>query len=145
MIAQACDLCVASTRAQFAITEVKVGRSSPWAAPLIHMIPQRIMMEIVLTGKPITAQRAYEIGLVNRLAEPDQLMPAALELAAEILDGAPLSVRAARDMVMLSTEMGRSAALKAARHASEVAYRSEDAQEGPKAFAEKRRPHWKNS
>src|ERR1700735_2138362 len=145
MIAQACDLCVASVNAQFAITEVKVGRSSPWAAPLIHMIPQRIMMEILLTGKPISAQRAYEVGLVNRLAEPDQLMPVALELATEILDGAPLSVRAAREMVMLSTEMGRSAALKAARHASEVAYRSQDAQEGPQAFAEKRRPRWKNS
>jgi enoyl-CoA hydratase len=143
MIAQACDLCVASTRAQFAITEVKVGRSSPWAAPLIHMIPQRIMMEIVLTGKPISAQRAYEIGLVNRLAEPGQLLDTALELAAAILEGAPLSVRAARDMVRLSTEMGRSAALQAARHASDGAYRSEDAQEGPKAFAEKRRPQWK--
>src|SRR5512146_1187433 len=119
MIAQACDLCVASTGAKFAITEVKVGRSSPWAAPLIHMIPQRIMMEIVLTGKPITAQRAYEIGLVNRLAEPAKLMDAALELAAAILEGAPLSVRAARETVMLSTEMGRSAALRAARHASE--------------------------
>jgi enoyl-CoA hydratase/carnithine racemase len=143
MIAQACDLCVASTRAQFAITEVKVGRSSPWAAPLIHMIPQRIMMEIVLTGKPMSAQRAYEIGLVNRLVEPDGLMPAALALATEILDGAPLSVMAAREMVMLSTEMGRSAALRAARHVSERVYRSEDAQEGPKAFAEKRRPQWK--
>jgi enoyl-CoA hydratase len=143
MIAQACDLCVASTNAKFAITEVKVGRSSPWAAPLIHMIPQRIMMEIVLTGKPITAQRAYEIGLVNRLAEPEKLLAAALELAAEILEGAPLSVRAARATVMLSTEMGRSAALQAARHASEYTYRSEDAQEGPKAFAEKRRPQWK--
>jgi len=143
LIAQACDLCVASTRAQFAITEVKVGRSSPWAAPLIHMIPQRIMMEIVLTGKPISAQRAYEIGLVNRLAEPEGLMAAALALAAEILEGAPLSVAAAREMVMVSTEMGRSAALRAARHVSEHAYRSEDAQEGPKAFAEKRRPRWK--
>ena len=142
MIAQACDLCVASTGAKFAITEVKVGRSSPWAAPLIHMIPQRIMMEIVLTGKPISAQRAYEIGLVNRLAEPDGLMAAALALAGEILDGAPLSVQAAREMVMLSTEMGRSAALRAARHASEYPYRSEDAQEGPAAFAEKRRPQW---
>jgi enoyl-CoA hydratase/carnithine racemase len=143
MIAQACDLCVASTRAQFAITEVKVGRSSPWAAPLIHMIPQRIMMEIVLTGKPITAQRAYEIGLVNRLAEPDGLMAAALALATEILDGAPLSVQAAREMVMLSTEMGRSAALRVARKVSERAYLSTDAQEGPQAFAEKRRPLWR--
>jgi enoyl-CoA hydratase len=143
MIAQACDLCVASTRAQFAVTEVKVGRSSPWAAPLIHMIPQRIMMEILLTGKPISAQRAYEIGLVNRVVEPEALMREALALAAEILDGAPLSVRAARETVMLSTEMGRGAALRAARNATEYAYRSEDAQEGPKAFAEKRRPQWK--
>ena len=142
-IAQACDLCVASTRAQFAVTEVKVGRSSPWAAPLIHMIPQRIMMEIVLTGKPISAHRAYEIGLVNRLAEPDALMATAFALATEILDGAPLSVQAAREMVMLSTEMGRSAALRSARHVSERVYLSEDAQEGPKAFAEKRRPQWK--
>ena len=145
MIAQACDLCVASTQAQFAVTEVKVGRSSPWAAPLIHMIPQRIMMEILLTGKPISAQRAYEIGLVNRLAAPEDLMAAALALAAEILEGAPLSVRAARETVMLSTEMGRSAALQAARHASETTYRSHDAQEGPAAFAQKRRPEWKGA
>ncbi len=143
MIAQACDLCVASTTAKFAITEVKVGRSSPWAAPLIHMIPQRIMMEIILTGKPITAQRAYEIGLVNRIAEPEALMETALELAREILDGAPLTVKAGRDTVMLSTEMGRAAALQAARAASEATYLSEDAQEGPRAFAEKRRPDWK--
>ena len=142
MIAQACDLCVASTGAKFAVTEVKVGRSSPWAAPLIHMIPQRIMMEILLTGKPISAQRAYEIGLVNRLAEPAQLLDSALELAGEILDGAPLSVQAARETVMLSTEMGRPAALQAARHASQYCYHSEDAREGPRAFAEKRRPQW---
>ncbi|MEE2731987.1 MAG: enoyl-CoA hydratase-related protein [Pseudomonadota bacterium] len=143
MIAQACDLCVASTQARFAVTEVKVGRSSPWAAPLIHMIPQRIMMEILLTGKPITAQRAYEIGLVNRLAEPEAVLDTALGLAAEILDGAPLSVKAARETVMLSTEMGRSASLEAARFASEYCYNSDDAQEGPRAFAEKRKPQWK--
>ena len=143
MIAQACDLCVASTTAKFAITEVKVGRSSPWAAPLIHMIPQRIMMEIILTGKPITAQRAYEIGLVNQIVEPEALMNAALDLAREILDGAPLSVKAGRDTVMLATEMGRAAALEAARDASVATYMSDDAQEGPRAFSEKRRPEWK--
>ncbi len=142
MIAQACDLCVASTSAKFAITEVKVGRGSPWAAPLIHMIPQRIMMEIILTGKAITAQRAYEIGLVNRLAEPADLMTKALELAGEILEGAPLSVKAGRETVMLATEMGRAAALQAARAAHEFTYRSEDAQEGPRSFAEKRPPRW---
>ncbi|MCT2401095.1 enoyl-CoA hydratase/isomerase family protein [Novosphingobium mangrovi (ex Huang et al. 2023)] len=143
MIAQACDLCVASTNARFAITEVKVGRGSPWAAPLIHMIPQRIFMEIVLTGKPITAERAYEIGLVNRLTEPGGALDAAIELAKDVLDGAPLSVKAARETVMLSTEMGRSAALQAARAAHERTYHSEDAQEGPRAFAEKRKPEWR--
>jgi enoyl-CoA hydratase len=143
MIAQACDLCVADANAKFAITEVKVGRGSPWAAPLIHMIPQRIYMEIVLTGKPITAQRAYEVGLVNRLAEPGQVMAAALELAQEILEGAPLSVEAARETVMLSTEMGRAAAIDAAYAAHEKAYNSEDAQEGPRAFSEKRKPVWR--
>jgi enoyl-CoA hydratase len=143
MIAQACDLCVASTSAKFAITEVKVGRGSPWAAPLIHMIPQRIMMEIILTGKPITAQRAYEIGLVNRLAEPEALMDAAVALAHEVLEGAPLSVKAGRETVMLATEMGRAAALEAARAAHEVTYNSADAQEGPRAFSEKRKPVWR--
>ncbi len=143
MIAQGCDLCVASSNAKFAITEVKVGRGSPWAAPLIHMIPQRIFMEIVLTGKPITASRAYEIGLVNRLAEPGEALDTALALAREVLEGAPLSVAAARATVMLSTEMGRAAALDAAWAAHETAYNSEDAQEGPRAFAEKRSPQWK--
>ena len=119
MIAQGCDLCVASTNAKFAITEVKVGRGSPWSAPLIHMIPQRIYMEIVLTGKPITAQRAYEIGLVNRLAEPGQALDAAIALAREVLEGAPLSVKAARESVMLATEMGRADALDAALPAHE--------------------------
>lgn len=143
MIAQACDLCVASTNAKFAITEVKVGRGSPWAAPLIHMIPQRIYMEIVLTGKPISAQRAYEIGLVNRLCEPGQSLHCAIELAREVLEGAPLSVEAARNTVMLSTEMGRAAAIDAAYEAHVKAYTSEDAQEGPRAFAEKRTPVWR--
>ncbi|TCN58296.1 enoyl-CoA hydratase/carnithine racemase [Rhodococcus sp. SMB37] len=142
LLAQSCDLAVASATATFAVTEVKVGRSSPWASPLIHMIPQRIMMEILLTGKPITAQRAYEIGLVNRIAEPPALLDSALEFAREILAGAPLSVRAARETVMLATEMGRSAALQAARHASEYCYTSDDAQEGPRAFAERRAPEW---
>jgi enoyl-CoA hydratase len=143
MIAQSCDLCVASSNAQFAITEVRVGRGSPWSAPLIHMIPQRIYMEVVLTGKPITAQRAFEIGLVNRLSQPGAVVEAAQELAREVMAGAPLSVAAARETVMLATEMGRAAALDAAYAAHENAYNSLDAQEGPRAFAEKRKPVWR--
>lgn len=67
LLAQTCDLCIASSTATFAISEVKIGRGSPWAAPLPLMIPPRIAMEIVLTGAPLTAQRAYEIGFVNRV------------------------------------------------------------------------------
>jgi enoyl-CoA hydratase/carnithine racemase len=143
LISQACDLCVASSTAKFGITEVKVGRGAPWAAPLIHMIPQRIMMEILLTGRAIDAQRAYEIGLVNRVVPPESLMDTAIALAQEILEGAPLSVNAMKETVMLSTEMGRTAALRAARHAFERAYRSADAQEGPAAFSQKRKPIWR--
>ena len=143
LIAQACDLCVASETARFAITEAKVGRGSPWAVPLIHMVPQRIFMEIVLTGDPITAQRAYEVGLVNKVTAPENLRDEALALARRIAANAPLSVLAGKETVHLATEMGKTAALRAARHAWERAYRSLDAQEGPKAFAEKRNPVWR--
>ena len=101
------------------------------------------MLEIVLTGCPITAERAYEIGSLNRLAQPSQLRAAATELATEILEGAPLSVRAARDVVDTSTEMGRSAALQTAPHAPEAAYLSEALRKFPRAFASKRKPVWK--
>jgi enoyl-CoA hydratase/carnithine racemase len=143
LLAQSCDLCVASINARFAITEVKVGRGAPWAAPLIHMIPQRIMMEILLTGKPIDAQRAYEIGLVNRVVAPEKLLDESIALALDIIEGAPLSVKAMKEVVLLSIEMGKTQALRAANHAFEHAYRSADAQEGPRAFAEKRKPNWR--
>lgn len=144
MFAQMCDLCVASREARFGITEARVGRGFPWAAPLVHMIPQRVMAEILMTGNPVTAQRAYEIGFVNRLADPGNTLESALELAREIAANAPLTVRAAKQLIALSTDMGRSAALQAAQHAFERVYRSQDAQEGPRAFRERRRPEWKN-
>ncbi len=145
LIAQACDLCVASETARFAITEVKVGRGAPWAVPLLHMIPQRVMMEILLTGRPIDAARAYEIGLVNKVVAPEALLDTALDLAREIIAGAPLSVAAAKEIVRLATEMGLSEAREAARAAFGPAYRSRDAQEGPAAFREKRKPVWRGA
>ena len=143
MFAQMCDLCIAAEHASFAITEAKVGRGTPWAAPLGAMLPQRVMMEILLTGDPISARRLLEIGYVNGVVPGEQLMPAALAMAERIASNAPLTVRACRELVYLSQEMGRSAALRAARHLFVPVYASEDAQEGPRAFAEKRRPVWK--
>jgi len=142
-LVQMCDLVVASTSARFAITEAKVGRGMPWAVPLTHMIPQKVLLEILLTGDPITAQRAYEIGFVNHVVPADQLMPKALAIAETIAENAPLTVAAAKEMVYLATDTGRMAGLEAARHLFDHVYRSEDAQEGPRAFAEKRKPQWK--
>ena len=142
LFAQMCDLCIAAEHATFGITEAKVGRGMPWAAPLIHMLPQRIMMEILLTGRAISAQRALELGYVNAVVPLADLRERALEMARDIAANAPLTVKAARELVYLSTEMGRSAGLRAAQHLFESVYLSEDAQEGPRAFAEKRAPRW---
>src|SRR3546814_13797665 len=106
------------------------------------MIPQRIMMKIILTGKPISAQRAYESGLVNRIAEPAALLDCAIQLAKDVLEGAPLSVKAGRETVMLAPEMGRGAALQAARAAHALTYTRDEAQEGAPALAEERKPEW---
>lgn len=142
LFAQMCDLCIAAEHATFGITEAKVGRGMPWAAPLIHMLPQRIVMEIMLTARPITARRAYELGYVNEVVPREDLLDSALAMARNISANAPLTVKAARELVYLSTEMGRSAGLRAAHHLFESVYLSADAQEGPRAFAEKRTPRW---
>ena len=143
LFAQMCDLCVAAEHATFAITEARVGRGTPWAAPLIHMLPQRIMMELLLTGEPMSARRLGELGYLNHVVAAEQLLPRSLELAQRIAANAPLTVRACRALVYAATESGRSEALRAGDRLFEPVYLSEDAQEGPRAFAEKRAPVWK--
>ena len=142
-LAQMCDLCVASETTRFAITEARVGRGVPWAAPLVHMIPPRVMLELLMTGNPISAQRAYELGFVNYVVPAGQVMEKARALANDILAGAPLFMKAAKAMVAMATEVGGAEALRAADRIFEAVYRSEDAIEGPLAFREKRKPNWR--
>ncbi|XAH21334.1 enoyl-CoA hydratase-related protein [Xylophilus sp. GW821-FHT01B05] len=142
LFAQMCDLCIAADHAKFGITEAKVGRGMPWAAPLVHMLPQRVVMELLLTAQPMSAQRAMALGFVNDVVPLPQLRERALDMARSIAANAPLTVKAARELVYLSSEMGRSAGLRAAQHLFESVYLSDDAQEGPRAFAEKRAPRW---
>lgn len=142
LLAQMCDLVIAADHAKFAITEVKVGRGSPWAAPLPWLIGPRAAMEIMLTAEPISAQRAYEIGLVNKVVPLADLRETARAMAAGIAANAPLSVRAAKSLVYLSAEHGWRAALDAADALYEPVYLSDDAQEGPRSFKEKRPPVW---
>ena len=142
LLAQNCDLVVAAESAKFAVTEVKVGRGSPWAAPLPWLVPPRVAMEILLTGDPISAQRAYEVGLVNRVVPAADLVTATQELAERIAANAPLSVRAAKATVRLCAEHTMSEAFAQADRIWEPVYLSGDAQEGPAAFRDKRTPVW---
>lgn len=143
LLAQTCDLCVASTTATFGITEVKVGRGSPWAVPLPLMIPRRVAMELVLTGAPLSAQRAYDIGFVNRLAAPADLVTSTQALAEQIAANAPLSVAAGKATAVLTAELPLSEAFDRAETLWRDVYLSADAQEGMQAFQEKRTPVWK--
>jgi enoyl-CoA hydratase/carnithine racemase len=142
LLAQQVDLVVAAEHARFAITESKVGRGSPWAAPLSWLMPPRVAMELLMTGNPITAQRAYELGLVNKVVPAEDLVTATQELATTIAANAPLSVQAGKALVYASAEMGWSAALDTGDRIYERVYLSEDGQEGPRAFKEKRQPVW---
>ncbi|HUR73819.1 MAG TPA: enoyl-CoA hydratase-related protein [Sporichthya sp.] len=142
LLAQNCDLVVAADTAKFAITEVKVGRGSPWAAPLPWLVPPRVAMEILLTGDPLTAQRAFEVGLVNKVVPAAELVAETQALAERIAANAPLSVRAAKATVRLCAEHSMSDAFAEADRIWEPVYLSNDAQEGPAAFRDKRAPVW---
>jgi enoyl-CoA hydratase len=144
MLAMMCDLAVAADHAVFGMPEARWGRGAPWSVPLQGMIPRRVWMELALTGDPIDARRAYEIGLVNAVVPRADLMPTARRLAARIVANAPLTVAATRRMIHLAGEMGRTAAWDVADALFEPVYRSEDAQEGPRAFREGRAPRWAN-
>ncbi len=143
-MAQFGDLCLASQTASFAISEAKWSRGAPWAAPLTRMLPRRVLAELLLTAQPISAQRAYEVGLVNEVVEPAQLGPRAWELARTIADNAPLSLTASKWMMRIGSEAGVSATGAVAAEIFRHVYDSEDAIEGPAAFRESRKPVWKN-
>ncbi|MDV3133384.1 enoyl-CoA hydratase/isomerase family protein [Mycobacterium sp. 29Ha] len=143
LLAQQCDLVVAAEHATFAVSEVKVGRGSPWAAPLSWLVPPRVAMQILLTGDPITAERAHQVGLVNEVVPAEQLRERAHQLALRIAANAPLSVLASKRTVYLSAQHHLAAAYDLADEIWEPVYLSDDAQEGPTAFREKRPPQWK--
>lgn len=147
-IALSCDLVVAVDTATFGLPEPKRGlfAAAGGVFRLPEQLPKKIAMEMILTGDPISAQRALELGLINAVASREGLLDAAFALAERIAVNAPLSVQASKRMAA-GIEGGKVAREEAAwaqnRAESRVVFTSEDSREGPKAFAEKRAPMWK--
>jgi len=146
-IALACDLIIASSEAVFGLPEVKRGLVATGAVfRLPRLIPRRQAMEMILTGDPIDANRALELGLVNRVVPSAQLLDAAFELAQRISANSPLGVQGSKQLVRQSfcEESDRSEEIWE-RHDRllSVIGSSGDAREGAKAFAEGRPPVWK--
>lgn len=146
-MALASDLVVASETASFGLPEVKRGlmAAAGGVFRLPAQIPSKIAMEMILTGEPVTAERALALGLVNRVVPQPEVLEAAVVLAESICANAPLSVQASK-RVALGIDDGHIAAEDAAwRHNNEetrVLMSSHDAKEGPRAFGEKRTPVW---
>ncbi len=144
-IVLSCDLIVASTASQFGIPEVK--RSLVAAAGgvfrLPRVLPRNIALELGLTGDPLPAERAYQLGMVNRLAEPGGALDAALELAGAIAKAAPLAVRETRTLMLTTTDVDDHTGMHLSMEAMGRLMNTEDFWEGPKAFLEKRDPEWK--
>ncbi|MFL5894759.1 MAG: crotonase/enoyl-CoA hydratase family protein [Thermoleophilaceae bacterium] len=144
-IALSCDLIVASREARFGIPEVK--RSLVAAAGALLRLPKRIpyhlAMELALTGEPIGAERAYEIGIVNRLAEPGAALDTAAELATAITKNAPLALIASKQILQQAVDWTEAEGWAKQGEISGPVFGSEDAREGATAFAEKREPVWR--
>ncbi|HTN81731.1 MAG TPA: enoyl-CoA hydratase-related protein, partial [Acidimicrobiales bacterium] len=144
-LALSCDLIVAARTANMGIPEA--ARSLVAVGGGLFRLPKRIpyhlAMELALTGKPWPATRMAELGLVNRLAEPGQALAVAIELATEVLAAGPLAVRASKQIVKHAYEWTDEDAWRKQMEYAAPVMRSEDLQEGLRAFAEKRAPVWK--
>lgn len=144
-IVAACDLAIASDRAEFGLPEPRVGLAALGGGALQRLareMPMKDAMMLVLTGKRINAREAQRISLINDVVPHDALMDVARKLAGDILACAPLAVQASKQVMLQSRDMALQASMKASYTAARQMLASQDALEGPRAFAEKRQPRW---
>ena len=144
-IALACDLIIAAEHARFGLPEPRVGLMA--AAGGVHRLPRHIPLKIamgmMLTGRHLTAGDAHRLGIVNEVVPAAELMAAAKRWAAEIIECSPLSVRATKQSVLAGLHLSVEEAMNQPYSVMRQLFSSEDAKEGPRAFAEKRKPQWK--
>jgi len=139
-----CDLIVAAANAQFGLPEVKRGllAAGGGLVRLPQRLPYHVAMEIALTGNPLTARRAAEFGLVNAVAAEGEALAGALGLGEAIAQNAPLAVQGTRRVIQISAGVPEAVALEGQSEVVATVFASADAQEGARAFKEKRPPAW---
>jgi enoyl-CoA hydratase len=140
-----CDMVIAADHAKFGIPEASRGLVAGGGGliRLPKLIPFAVAYEMALTADPIDAQRAYELGLVNRVVPGDQVLDTAIALAERIAKNAPLAVRTSKDVMKRSREMSEKDSWDLNTEAFAMIGASADALEGAIAFAEKREPNWR--
>ncbi len=142
-IAQLCDLRIAAEDARLSITEARWGLLPPFATALTKLIPMAAVLELVFAAEPITAQRAYEIGFLNKVVPRERLLDEAMALAGRLTENAPLSLRHFKELAYRGLDMSELEIAALTRQTYDQILLSEDSKEGPRAFAEKRKPQWK--
>ena len=144
-LAMACDMVVAADDATFGQPEIKLGvmPGAGGTQRLTRALGKARAMELILTGRNLSAREAYERGLVSEIVAREEVMPAALALASEIASLPPLAVRAAKEAVNRAYELSLEAGLEFERRNFFMLFASEDQKEGMAAFVEKRKPEWK--
>jgi len=142
-IAQMCDLRIASEEAKLGISETRWSLLPPFGSILPKQIPLSAVLELVLTAQPVTAQRAYDMGFLNKVVPAEDLMEEAMTMAGHIADNAPLAVQTFKELAYRGLNMSNQDISALTYTMYDALLLSEDSKEGPKAFAEKRKPQWK--
>jgi enoyl-CoA hydratase/carnithine racemase len=143
-LAMGCDIRIASDTASFGCPEVRWGILHGYGAlRLPKTIPLSAAMELLLTGERISAQDAYRLGIVSRVVAPAALMSTARQVAEKICANGPLAIRVTKELAWRGLEMSTEEALRLYAALGALVRASEDAREGPRAFAEKRQPQFK--